>query len=151
MLRRARQIRDGFIPAVFGLIALIALLSVLAGCLGSSGSGGGDRSASSSATASSSGHSRDGLGTVSRSDLPKQARATLALIVEGGPYPYRQDNSIFSNREGLLPEHSRGYYREYTVRTPGSDDRGARRIIAAKDGTFYYTSDHYESFRRIVQ
>lgn len=84
--------------------------------------------------------------------LPPEARDTLALIETGGPFPHRQDGSTFQNREHRLPEHERGYYREYTVETPGSDDRGARRIIAGGDppSEFFYTDDHYGSFRRFT-
>jgi guanyl-specific ribonuclease Sa len=84
--------------------------------------------------------------------LPPQARDTLALIETGGPFPHRQDGSTFQNREHRLPERERGYYREYTVETPGSDDRGARRIIAGGDppSEFFYTDDHYGSFRRFT-
>ena len=74
---------------------------------------------------------------------------TLALIDGGGPYPYRKDGSTFSNREALLPAQPRGYYREYTVPTPGSRDRGARRVVQGKDGDTWYTSDHYKTFVRI--
>lgn len=81
--------------------------------------------------------------------LPAEARATIALIQRGGPYPHRQDGSVFGNRERQLPQRPRGYYREYTVDTPGLDHRGARRIVTG--GTppevWYYTEDHYESFR----
>ena len=85
--------------------------------------------------------------------LPAEARATLVLIRKGGPYPHRQDNTTFGNRERLLPPQSRGYYREYTVATPGARDRGARRIIAAGNPPqeFFYTDDHYQSFRRIQE
>lgn len=98
------------------------------------------------------------LATVAWSDLPVQAQHTLALIRSGGPFPYpRKDGSVFSNREGALPRQPRGYYHEYTVPTPGSHDRGARRIIAGggpgrdvrTSGEYYYTDDHYASFRRI--
>ena len=82
--------------------------------------------------------------------LPVEARATLELIKAGGPFPYRQDGRTFSNREKRLPHKARGYYREYTVRTPGARDRGARRIVAGSQGDYYYTDDHYRSFRRIV-
>lgn len=81
--------------------------------------------------------------------LPIDARATLALIKAGGPFPYPQDGRVFSNREKLLTANRRGYYREYTVRTPGARDRGARRIVAGAAGEYYYTDDHYRSFRRI--
>ncbi len=83
--------------------------------------------------------------------LPPEARATLLLIERGGPFPYRKDGTVFGNRERLLPLHSHGYYREYTVPTPGSRDRGARRIVAGSQGEHYYTSDHYRSFRRIIR
>ena len=85
------------------------------------------------------------------SELPGEALDTLKLIKEGGTFPYSQDNTVFSNREGLLPKKSGGYYREYTVKTPGSPDRGARRIVAGEGGEYYYTSNHYLSFRLIVE
>ena len=95
----------------------------------------------------------DGLGTVAVGDLPAEARQTLALIREGGPYPYEKDGTIFGNYERKLPRQRRGYYTEYTVRTPQVRSRGARRIIAGgPDGRpteFYYTDDHYQTFRRI--
>jgi ribonuclease T1 len=82
-------------------------------------------------------------------ELPPEARTTLALIKSGGPFSYAQDGRVFSNREKLLPLQSRGYYREYTVRTPGVRDRGARRIVAGSSGEYYFSADHYRSFRRI--
>jgi len=82
--------------------------------------------------------------------LPPEARQTLMLIRQGGPFPYAKDGSVFGNREGLLPKQPRGYYREYTVSTPGARDRGARRIVAGQGGEHYYTDDHYRSFRRIL-
>lgn len=84
--------------------------------------------------------------------LPAEALDTLRLIERGGPYPYRQDDGVFGNREGRLPQQSRGYYREYTVETPGSRDRGARRIIAGgrPPVEYFYTDDHYRSFRRFT-
>lgn len=83
--------------------------------------------------------------------LPHEARQTLALIKAGGPFPYAKDGSVFGNREGLLPKRNPGYYREYTVRTPGAKDRGARRIVAGIPGEYYYTDDHYRSFKRIIE
>jgi ribonuclease T1 len=91
------------------------------------------------------------LPDVETATLPKEARETLALIRSGGPFPYQKDGSVFGNRESLLPKRERGYYREYTVRTPGARDRGARRIIAGRGGEYYYTEDHYRTFRRIRQ
>jgi ribonuclease T1 len=83
--------------------------------------------------------------------LPPEAVQTLQLVERGGPFPHRQDGSVFQNRERLLPDRPRGYYREYTVRTPGARDRGARRIVTGGDPpeVFYYTEDHYRSFREI--
>lgn len=89
-------------------------------------------------------------GDVRVAQLPPEARATLALIQKGGPFPYARDGVVFSNREGQLPKRARGYYHEYTVKTPGARDRGARRIVAGERGEIYYTDDHYRSFRRVV-
>ncbi len=95
------------------------------------------------------------LTTVAVADLPSQGRQTLQLIQDGGPFPYSKDGTVFGNRERLLPARQRGYYLEYTVKTPGSRDRGARRIVCGGQprtpDACYYTSDHYASFRRIVQ
>lgn len=92
----------------------------------------------------------DGLRVVTPDQLPREARDTLALIARGGPFPFDRDGIVFENREGLLPRKARGYYREYTVITPNSRDRGARRIIAGQGGERYYTADHYESFVRVI-
>jgi ribonuclease T1 len=86
---------------------------------------------------------------ISLCDVPREAKDTLQLIKQGGPFPYKQDDTVFSNREGLLPAKSSGYYHEYTVVTPGSPDRGARRIVAGKSGEYYYTDDHYRSFKLV--
>jgi ribonuclease T1 len=91
-----------------------------------------------------------GLPWVAESALPAEARDTLALIEAGGPFPYpRNDTQTFFNREGLLPRERRGYYKEFTVETPGSDDRGPRRIVTGAGGEKYWTEDHYDSFSRI--
>ena len=90
-------------------------------------------------------------GEIEKKQLPKEAIATLALIKKGGPFPYPQDGVAFGNRERILPLRERGWYREYTVTTPGARDRGARRVVAGRDGTLYYTDDHYRSFRRIAE
>jgi ribonuclease T1 len=82
--------------------------------------------------------------------LPQEGVTTLRLIESGGPFPYSKDGVTFSNREGLLPKHAGGWYQEYTVITPGSSDRGARRVIAGNDGGRFYTSDHYTSFREVL-
>ena len=107
-------------------------------------------STSASTTASTSASpSSDGLPSVDLADLPPEAADTVQLIDDGGPYPYDQDDGVFGNFEGLLPDQPRGYYREYTVETPGSDDRGARRIVGGSQGELYWTADHYQSFERI--
>ncbi|ABK02132.1 guanine-specific ribonuclease N1 and T1 [Arthrobacter sp. FB24] len=92
-----------------------------------------------------------GLETVAASALPPEARSTLALIARGGPYPYPRDGAVFSNFERLLPRKPAGYYKEFTVRTPGEPDRGARRIVVGVSGEKYYTPDHYESFLLILE
>jgi ribonuclease T1 len=86
---------------------------------------------------------------ISSRDLPPEALQALVLIKRGGPFPYAQDGKVFGNRERLLPQRKRGYYREYTVSAPGARDRGPRRIVAGQPGEYYYTDDHYRSFRNI--
>ena len=95
----------------------------------------------------------DAMGTISVAQLPQQGQQTYERIHQGGPFPYEKDGTVFGNRERLLPAAKRGFYREYTVKTPGSNSRGARRIVCggqpkAPDACFY-TADHYSSFRRI--
>ncbi len=100
-------------------------------------------------------HTQDATGKTQTSTgtdtLPPEAITTLERILRGGPFPYRNDGVTFQNRENRLPARPRGYYREYTVPTPGARDRGARRIISGGDPPteFYYTADHYRSFRPI--
>ena len=89
------------------------------------------------------------VGEIAWTNLPLEARETIALIRKGGPFPYAKDGAVFGNREGVLPAQKRGYYREYTVKTPGERSRGARRIVWGKGGEFYYTEDHYNNFRRV--
>lgn len=97
------------------------------------------------------------VGTVKLSALPSEAQETDRLIHAGGPFPYpKKDGTVFGNRERILPKRPRGEYREYTVKTPGSRDRGARRIVCAGQQptapeVCYYTADHYSSFQRIVR
>jgi ribonuclease T1 len=135
-----------------GLSARLARAAITAGAALLLSGGGGAALAKQSANPPA-------IEEVAAADLPKQARDTLKLIAQGGPFPYRKDGTVFGNREGLLPKQPRGYYSEYTVKTPYSRDRGARRIVAGKgktgdpatSGEYYYTGDHYASFKRIVQ
>ncbi|MFZ9428319.1 MAG: ribonuclease domain-containing protein [Burkholderiaceae bacterium] len=95
------------------------------------------------------------LPTVSLQALPQEARDTHRLILQGGPFPYDKDGTVFGNRERLLPGKPRGFYREYTVNTPGAKNRGARRLVCGgeppvKPEVCYYTADHYGSFARIA-
>jgi ribonuclease T1 len=94
-------------------------------------------------------------GSIALADLPKQGRETYVLILAGGPFPYEKDGTVFGNRERQLPAQKRGFYREYTVKTPYSRDRGAKRIVCGgsqpvKPEVCYYTDDHYASFKRIA-
>ncbi|MEU1085543.1 ribonuclease domain-containing protein [Streptomyces sp. NPDC005892] len=105
--------------------------------------------ASSPAYAASSPHTLSSVasvGSICYSALPSQAHHTLDLIDAGGPFPYAQDGAVFQNREGVLPSRTTGYYHEYTVVTPGSSTRGARRIVTGSAVQDYYTADHYVSF-----
>ena len=96
-----------------------------------------------------------GSAVIHVAELPREGRATFELIRQGGPFPYGKDGAVFGNRERLLPQARRGFYREYTVPTPGSRDRGARRIVCGgpirSPQACYYTADHYASFRMIVE
>ena len=123
------------------LLALLVLLAALVVGYGFKAfSGGSDGGTSPS---SRPGH-------VALSQLPPQARETVLLIERGGPFPYpAHDGAVFRNAEHHLPAEPTGYYHEYTVPTPGSPDRGARRMITGRDGEFYYTADHYATFREV--
>jgi len=95
-------------------------------------------------------------GTVALSALPREAQQTHQLILSGGPFPYEKDGVVFGNRERQLPKKARGFYHEYTVKTPGARNRGARRIVCggqppSNPEVCYYTEDHYASFRKIVK
>ncbi|MFE6161071.1 ribonuclease domain-containing protein [Streptomyces sp. NPDC056486] len=129
-----------FVPRV--LAALLVCLAVLV--TGCSSASGGDAEASAPAWA-------HGMDTVQADRLPAEARGTLRLIADGGPFPYAKDGSVFGNFEGELPKQRRGHYREYTVRTPGERDRGARRIVTGSGGETYYTDDHYASFKAVLR
>ncbi len=142
------------------LVAVGALV-VLAGWLFVTITGGGsvgDATATATVSASAtlvdegrSGASTSGLPTVVLSALPPQAQATHEIVLAGGPFPYPQDDGTFGNREGILPDQAYGWYREYTIETPGSPDRGPRRFVVGEDGVFFYTDDHYNSFREVIE
>jgi ribonuclease T1 len=90
-----------------------------------------------------------GLTMISAAELPGEAHDTLRAIKQGGPFAYPRDGVVFGNFEGVLPKQARGYYHEYTVKTPGVRNRGTRRIIAGSTGEYYYSTDHYQTFKRI--
>ena len=138
MDRRLRSLRRARRPLI-ALVVLVALLVI--GYLA--------RSADSSHSGPS-GTPSAGTPAVALSSLPPQAAQTVRLIEQGGPFPYpRNDGVVFHNNEHRLPRERDGYYHEYTVPTPGADTRGTRRIITGADGRYWYTGDHYESFRRV--
>jgi ribonuclease T1 len=91
------------------------------------------------------------IGEIRFAALPPEARDTIVLVRKGAPFAHQRDGISFGNREKILPLRERGWYREFTVKTPGARDRGARRIVAGRDGTLYYTDDHYRSFKRILE
>ena len=101
-------------------------------------------------TSTPSADSGTGLHAVALNDLPREAQQTIRLIQQGGPFPSQRDGSIFQNREGLLPSQARGYYREYTVVTPGASGTGTRRIVAGQGGEFFYTEDRFVSFVQVI-
>ncbi|MFJ6053339.1 ribonuclease domain-containing protein [Streptomyces sp. NPDC092307] len=138
------------------LLRLPGALFLCAALVGAVGCGGqkplpASDGASASASASAVPGWAKGMATVRADGLPQQARDVLALIDKGGPYAYRQDGTVFGNFEKALPKQKRGYYHEYTVRTPGERDRGARRIVTGEGGEFYYTDDHYDTFKAVLR
>ncbi|MDQ1250542.1 MAG: ribonuclease [Actinomycetota bacterium] len=140
--------------AVGAVVLLAAVL--LAGCAGtaggsaSSGSVAGKASAAAVASVLAPTSPTTTLPTITVAKLPPEAVTTLELIASDGPYPYSRDGVTFENRERILPKQPTGYYREYTVKTPGESDRGARRIVTGEDGSRFYTADHYDSFKEVI-
>lgn len=140
------------------LLRVLGALFLCAALVGAAGCGGGKSApAPPAASARATDGVRDvpgwakGMATVRADALPRQAREVLALIDKGGPYAYRQDGTVFGNFEKVLPKQKRGYYHEFTVRTPGERDRGARRIVTGGGGEFYYTDDHYQTFKAVLR
>lgn len=148
--------RRVLLPLVALALALVGLLTACGGLTADAGtapsaSTSPAASAHASATAGTHRTNTSGLAEVKASQLPREARDTLALIAKGGPYPYSRDGVVYSNFEKIFPAKPSGYYHEYTVVTPGSSDRGARRIVEGQQGESYYTDDHYASFRFILE
>lgn len=139
------------------VLGALFLCAVLVGAAGCGGKPAPPPAASAGAGTGATAGARDvpgwarGMATVRADALPQQAREVLALIDKGGPYAYRQDGTVFGNFEKVLPKQKRGYYHEFTVRTPGERDRGARRIVTGGGGEFYYTDDHYQTFRAVLR
>ncbi|SDU95378.1 ribonuclease T1 [Microlunatus sagamiharensis] len=167
---RTRGPRNAVVAVALLALVLVVVLTRLVGG-GPEGTGPGSAepgtsaspAPSSSATSSRSATTRapsaaatrdpeTGLRLVALSSLPREAQQTVALVERGGPFPYRQDGATFGNRERRLPSHPSGWYREYTVVTPGEDDRGPRRIVTGDDDRqVFYTGDHYGSFVRVAR
>lgn len=155
ILRSVPRLLSRVLGALFLCVALVGAV----GCGGTDPSGapaGTSPRASAGAGESAAPESAlpgwaTGMATVRADALPQQARDVLALIDAGGPYPYRQDGTVFGNVEKVLPRQQRGYYHEFTVRTPGERDRGARRIVTGGGGEFYYTDDHYQTFKAVLR
>lgn len=161
MTKPARSLLIGVVLAVLVVVALLTGRGL--GDPGTSSASPGSRGVAKSsarptgaATRSSGPATRtavdpaSGLPLVDLDTLPRQVGDTVRLIDRGGPYPHRQDGVVFGNRERVLPRQASGFYHEYTVETPGSDDRGARRVVTGDDDRqFFYTGDHYVSFVRI--
>ncbi|MFI6940044.1 ribonuclease domain-containing protein [Streptomyces sp. NPDC050418] len=162
--RTATLVRPLVRPLVRLLVGVLGALCavLLVGCSSGAGSSAGDTASSAASASAAASESvgrtetaapawANGFVTVQEGELPAEARQTLRLIDEGGPFPYAKDGATFGNFERILPRQKRGYYREYTVRTPGERDRGARRIVTGRGGEFYYTDDHYDTFKAVLR
>ncbi|RFU84220.1 guanine-specific ribonuclease N1 and T1 [Streptomyces triticagri] len=148
----------GRVPSLIAACLALLVAVLAAGCTAAGDEDGGrsavTQEASSSAAPDAGARVPDwaeGFVTLTVGELPGEARETLRLIDSEGPFPYEKDGSRFGNFEGLLPEQRRGYYREFTVPTPGERDRGARRIVTGDGGEIYYTDDHYETFKAVLR
>ncbi|MFB9127961.1 ribonuclease [Paraburkholderia dipogonis] len=147
----------------WALSGIVVLSAILGGCdkggsqspTEASGASASEASAPPAASASAPAVASGALGTITKTQLPGEAAETLRLIKAGGPFPFSEDGVVFRNSAALLPQHPRGYYHTYTVRTPGSTDRGQRRIICGgprrQTSDCYYTDDYYVSFKRIAE
>jgi ribonuclease T1 len=137
--------------ALAGVLLAVAAAGCIAGGSGSAAPSASGSASPAASVAASVPATVDGLPAVTLAELPPEAAATVLLIEAGGPFPYRQDGVVFENREGILPDRPSGYYHEYTVPTPGSTDRGARRIVTGGNGEMFWTDDHYDSFAWIAR
>jgi len=137
--------------AVLALLLLTALLRLDADdpTSGPGAAPGAGSSARPGPRASTGRDPASGLPLVDLASLTAEARRTVTLVDRGGPFPYRRDGVVFDNRQRVLPRQAAGYYHEYTVPTPGSDDRGARRLVTGDRGEVFYTDDHYLTFARV--
>ncbi|MFD9337085.1 ribonuclease domain-containing protein [Streptomyces sp. NPDC060028] len=136
---------------LLGAVFLCAALVGAVGCSAKSPAPAASTGAGSPGAVPSTPGWAKGMATVRAAELPQQARDVLALIDKGGPYAYRQDGTVFGNFEKALPKQKRGYYHEFTVKTPGERDRGARRIVTGEGGEFFYTDDHYKTFEAVLR
>ncbi|MFB9314949.1 ribonuclease domain-containing protein [Nocardioides plantarum] len=141
---------EGFDPRPTGALAMFLVLGVVIGIwlLNGRDPGTGTDPGPASTAQAGSLDPDSGLPYVEVDDLPDEAVTTIRLIDDGGPFRYDQDGATFGNDKGVLPDQPRGYYAEYTVETPGSDDRGARRIVAGDRGELFWTADQ-DSFARV--
>ncbi|MGW8377050.1 ribonuclease domain-containing protein [Streptomyces sp. ODS28] len=138
-----------FPPRITRIAAVTALAGgLLAGGPALAGAAVSDHAAPAHSASVRTAAAQADIGKICYKKLPSEAHDTLKLIEKGGPYPYPQDGTVFDNREGILPDQDKGYYHEFTVKTPGSEDRGARRIVTGdkEKKEDYYTADHYKSF-----
>jgi len=131
------------------MTGVILLLACLQACQPDQGEPGSAKHHGTNAERHGQSAVADASGVVALADLPAEAHETLRDIKRGGPFTYPRDGVVFGNFERVLPKQARGYYHEYTVKTPGAHNRGARRIIAGVPGEYYYTADHYQTFKRI--
>lgn len=133
------------------IVWLVLLLSPLQACQPGQGESGSARHHGTNAPRQSQSgqHETGGVSLVALAELPPEAHDTLRSIKQGGPFAYPRDGVVFGNFERVLPKQARGYYHEYTVKTPGVHNRGTRRIIAGNTGEYYYSADHYQTFKRI--
>lgn len=132
---------------------MLAALFAVAGCSSTTATAPADQGAGAGSSPYADlapAEASSNLPTMTAAELPPEGIQTLERIAAGGPFPYGKDGATFGNREGRLPSREYGFYREYTVETPGESDRGARRIVTGDNGAVFYTANHYGSFREVI-